>query len=633
MMLAGCASGPGSFGNGSGIAAPNGAAAPNVTAVGLQVNGAAANRKQEVQFSEAMNPATINNQTFYVADASGQKAPSVVSYDANSNVASFKPNPALKVNASYTLTITTGVASSQGAHMLKNYTSSFKTRAAVDDSPIYVIATNPGRDASCASTTKPITITFSEEPDASTLTSKNIVITGPDGSVLPAMISINISATVVTVTPSSSLPSGNIMVTVDGIGDLADQMMVKPYVWSFSTACSGTGGSSGTGTGSSGGSGSGSSGGTGGTTGTGIGGGTGSTSNSAYVYVSTGPNTSNAGEIYGFAAMSNGTLTPIPGSPHTSTSAIGFLEGAGTYLFATASGTSIKTYSIGSTGAITPVSTKNAQQYDTPSNTGGPVSIFLDATGQTLYDNEALAYNSNYRYQAYDIQQGGSLNFVGVTNYDDTIDSRLSFTSNDSYAYGSDCYKFSTNIYGFTRSSNGALTYFDPHANVPAAAAGQGYCPVGAAVADGTNYVVIALQQTSGNSPSTQPSQFAVYTVNSSNGTLSTTNTAANMPMDAIGVVTDYRFDPTGMYLAVAGDSGLQIFTLRNGVLTSTGKIAVTSGLNQLRWDNAGHVYAINRGSGQLYVFNVAKGVPTMASGSPYALSPGGYYLTVHPLP
>lgn len=97
----------------------------------------APNRKQEVQFSEAMDPRTINSQTFLVADANGKDVPGIVSYDANTNVASFQPKPALQPSANYTATITTGVASSQGVHLASSYSYAFITRQATDNSPIY----------------------------------------------------------------------------------------------------------------------------------------------------------------------------------------------------------------------------------------------------------------------------------------------------------------------------------------------------------------------------------------------------------------------------------------------------------------------------------------------------------------
>jgi hypothetical protein len=224
---------------------------PTVIAAAEQVNGVATNRKQEVQFSEAMNPATINAQSFQVTDSSGKLAQGTVSYDPDFETASFLPNPALQTGATYTATITTAVASTGGMHLASSYSYSFSTRSDADTSPLIINSVSPAANATCVSATTPITITFDEAPDASTVNSTNTVVTGPDGAVIPVNMSINVATTQVVLTPKSALPSGTITVTVKNVGDLADVMMAGPYIWSFSTACGG-GGTGGGGTSGSG---------------------------------------------------------------------------------------------------------------------------------------------------------------------------------------------------------------------------------------------------------------------------------------------------------------------------------------------------------------------------------------------
>jgi hypothetical protein len=221
--------------------APGTGPVPTVAAVGQQVNGVAPNRKQEVQFSEAMDPSTINTQTFQITDSSGKLMQGAVSYDPNFNTASFLPNPALQMNANYTATITTGVASSGGMHLANPYSYTFDTRSTTDTSPITVNSVAPAAGATCVITTTPITITFNEGPDASTLTAANFAVTGPSGSI-PVKISANIATTQVVLTPTSPLPSGSITVTVNHVADLAGVAMASSYTWTFSTACGGGGG-------------------------------------------------------------------------------------------------------------------------------------------------------------------------------------------------------------------------------------------------------------------------------------------------------------------------------------------------------------------------------------------------------
>lgn len=87
---------------------------PTVVSVAEQVNGVAPNRKQEVQFSEPMDSSTINAQSFQVTDSSGKLAQGMVSYDPAFNTASFLPDPALQAGATYTATINTSAASTDG---------------------------------------------------------------------------------------------------------------------------------------------------------------------------------------------------------------------------------------------------------------------------------------------------------------------------------------------------------------------------------------------------------------------------------------------------------------------------------------------------------------------------------------
>ncbi len=224
----------------------NGGAAPTVAAVALQVNGNAPNRKQEVQFNGAMDPATINGHSFQVADSTGTLVPGSVTYDTNFDIASFLPSPALRPGATYTATITTAAASAAGVPLAKPYSYTFTTRMKTDASPIYVLSVSPAANATCVGANTLIIVTFDETPDAATILPSNFVVTGPGGGAIPVKLSTNVTTTQVVLTPTSPLPSGEITVRVNSVGDLADVMMTAPFTSSFSTACT-SGGSGGSG--------------------------------------------------------------------------------------------------------------------------------------------------------------------------------------------------------------------------------------------------------------------------------------------------------------------------------------------------------------------------------------------------
>jgi len=76
-------------------------------------------------FSEAMNPATINAATFTLADSGANAVSGTVGY--TSGTATFTPDASLNYNETYTATITTGVEDMAGNSLASDYTWSFTT--------------------------------------------------------------------------------------------------------------------------------------------------------------------------------------------------------------------------------------------------------------------------------------------------------------------------------------------------------------------------------------------------------------------------------------------------------------------------------------------------------------------------
>ncbi len=86
-------------------------------------------------FSTAMNPSTINTQTFRLAGASAVAG--AVTYDAQSHAATFTPASNLALSTLYTATITTGAKDLLGNSLASNFVWSFTTAAvACQASPV-----------------------------------------------------------------------------------------------------------------------------------------------------------------------------------------------------------------------------------------------------------------------------------------------------------------------------------------------------------------------------------------------------------------------------------------------------------------------------------------------------------------
>ena len=584
--------------------------APSVVALGMQDNGVAPNRWQYVQFNEAMDGSTINAQTFVVTDASDKPAAGNVVYYPNFDVAGFQPNPALQENASYTLTITTGVASAQGVHLAKAYSASFTTRDSTDTSPLYVKSVTPAPNATCVSASAPITITFSEGVDVSTLTSTDVVITGPGGAVIAATITYDVSTAVATITPASPLPSGTITVTVKSVADAAGVAMTAPYGWTFDTSCT-------------------------------------SGSSVAYVYVTTASANSGPYQINGYAADANGQLTPVPGSPFQQS--VDSMAASGTYLMASANTTpDINTYVIEPDGSLS-----LSSQFDYTSALGysntnsnicsGVGGLVFDRAGQSLYGevfNIQCSNNNAVASFAFD-SSNGSVSYLGNVNIGYDSSGQIAFLSNDLFAYSAlnDSCMYG-GINSFARAGNGNLTGFltvatPPYIPGPPGATSAGVSqPVyraGLTTTDNGNHVVMVEYPcfaVDGTVP--QQPQLAIYSTDSS-GHLSTTDTYATMPTSSVQTPQQMKVSPSGTLLAVGGYSGLQVFHLNgaNPITSDTG-LLTTDNITAVAWDNHNHLYAITADSfatspltnpDKLYVFTVTDTGATQAPGSPYTIT------------
>jgi hypothetical protein len=339
----------------------------------------------------------------------------------------------------------------------------------------------------------------------------------------------------------------------------------------------------------------------------------------AFVYVASATSSNSITyQINGFSAAANGALTPIPGSPFPYS--VNYMAVNGAWLFGIGANSqnndgSINSFSIGSNGALT-----QKDSYTLPSG-GGAISVYLDHTGSTLY---ADYYTTNNDFLSFSIDQStGALTEIGDLGGGPPDDSPVSFIGNNVYAYSSSCYHFGPEIIGVQRAPDGPLSYIsDFNPAFPATKSAGFYCPFLAA-ADPTNHVAIAMQPMTSNWGVAGPYQLATYTADST-GNLTTTSTYSNMPTTDTADgwdLTDYWMSPSGKFLAVAGNKGLEIFHFNgaNPITKFTG-LLTRDEIGQLFWDNNNHLYAISGTSGKLFVWTVTSRGAVKAPGSPYSI-------------
>ncbi len=327
---------------------------------------------------------------------------------------------------------------------------------------------------------------------------------------------------------------------------------------------------------------------------------------SAWVYVSNLIGSTGTAEVHAYTAGPGGKLTPISGSPFSDD--IHYLAVNGKYLFGSPqSGTMIEASLIQSNGAITYSASTDS---NTPSGCGStPANVFLDHSGSSLYDLDfwSDAGNcGNTTYQAWSIvKSSGKLTFLNAAGGNEELEGPLTFIGNNVFAYTADCYHSGPQISAFKRSTNGSLSQLSLAQVWPKPPGGDGYCPYLAA-ADPSNHLAIPVQPYSGYGNPAGPFQLATYTVNTSTGAISTSSTYDNMPKVSVGNIMAIKMSPSGKLLAVAGTAGLQVFHFNgaNPITHYTGLISTTQ-IDDIRWDNNNHLYAISQKANRLTVFTL----------------------------
>jgi len=349
-----------------------------------------------------------------------------------------------------------------------------------------------------------------------------------------------------------------------------------------------------------------------------------STAPVAFVYVSNTPG-SGANKVNAYAAAANGKLTPVAGSPFADNLTSMVVNGK--YLLGSnKAGVYVAAFLIQSNGSLRWTTSTDVARFNT-SGCVFPSPLILDHTGANLYLASTVgSLCDSTEHQSFTIDKPtGALRFVGSTSQTFLFDTPLTIGANNVYAYGTDCVNFQGNVtdtfHVYKRGSNGLLTLtaINPP-TPPPPTSGDFYCRSQTA-ADPSNHLAVSVQaiDVSTSQPDGQP-QLATYTADAS-GNLTTPSTSGNMPGTAVGFVTNLSMSPSGKLLAVAGQSGLQIFHFNgSSPITAYTGLLTSNDIEQCFWDNANHLYAISQNAGKLYVFTVTPTGFSQATGSPYSI-------------
>ena len=190
--------------------------------------GVTHNKVIVANFSESMNPTTINSLTFLLKQ--GTTAVSgTVSYSGVS--ATFTPSVNLLPSTTYNATITTGAQDLSGNAITTNYVWSFTTGT----TPPTVVSTDPINNATGVSLNKVIVANFSTAMNASTINSLTYMLKQGTTAVAGTVSYSGVSASF---TPSANLlPNTTYNATITtGAQNVSGNAIASNYNWSFTTA-------------------------------------------------------------------------------------------------------------------------------------------------------------------------------------------------------------------------------------------------------------------------------------------------------------------------------------------------------------------------------------------------------------
>lgn len=177
-------------------------------------------------FNEAMDPASINENTFFLMRA-GVRVAGIVTYSGTT--ATFSPAGLLQPNSVYTATVKRESKDLMGSYMAKDTTWMFNTGSAPA-----IILTDPAEGASDVMLSKAVTAVFSSAMNPATINAASFKLMQ---GATPVAGAVSYAGTTATFTPAAAfLPNTVYSATIATLAkDMAGNAMIKDTTWSFAT--------------------------------------------------------------------------------------------------------------------------------------------------------------------------------------------------------------------------------------------------------------------------------------------------------------------------------------------------------------------------------------------------------------
>ncbi len=188
----------------------------------------------ELQYSGALDPATVNANTVFFFNQFGQFVPGSVTLDATQQLVTFVPSSPLAANFFYELEITSGVRGTNGSPA-QFFFGSFSTGADVDNTSPSVLAVSPADGSVNVPVNADVHLRFSEPVNLLTVNGTTVSLLDANNLPIPASVAFTNASQDVVLTPQAALPvNSTITLTVSGVQDLVGNS-VTPQTTHFTT--------------------------------------------------------------------------------------------------------------------------------------------------------------------------------------------------------------------------------------------------------------------------------------------------------------------------------------------------------------------------------------------------------------
>jgi methionine-rich copper-binding protein CopC len=229
----------------TGVTAPTGSKVISTSPANEAVD-VAANADITATFSEAMENATIDADSFTLADGTAMVS-GTISYDELTATASFTTAANLAGGTAYTATVTTAVTDVAGDALELDYVWTFTTAAAgtsgtPDTSAPTVTSTIAADGATDVAINSNITATFSEAMDPATIAAANFTLADGVGPVSGTVL-YDVGSKTAVLAPDANLDADTTYTATvtTAATDVAGNAIEADKVWTFTTASAGAG--------------------------------------------------------------------------------------------------------------------------------------------------------------------------------------------------------------------------------------------------------------------------------------------------------------------------------------------------------------------------------------------------------